>query len=1073
MADCNDLAAQIRALEEQERQLEALQLKAEAEVQLMAKAPTRKRIPVLKTMSGDAIGIDPSKWWGQVELDAIRMGDEAVKKMVTAGFTDQVTPRGSIGRMVNYSELAPTDENVAALMEVMGLRRVDTEKGVELLRPFTAQAAFQGLMQLSRETSGNPREVAAYLSRRFKGIENLPSNVFAVARARRESGQHYADVLEEVADAIQGNYLTDEIKAAAGNAARWAHYFENLDAVVRRKVGQGLQSLKNVDNDSVQLLDVPKDLMGLTLDDVTGGSLLAQTLDAVEKGDALQLKRIATAKRIAEFTKAPINRPNFLTQVEILNTYRRNSLLSSLASWGVRNPASGVAVALNYGAESIVEGSMRVGVLDGLRAAGHANKMMLQQFQTAWKNAADAFLYGKTRMGMKNAKEISPEQLAEAERFVNDSLNQSWQLMLSPRYHATAPLISTAVTGFNLLNAAFNKVLGEATKFVTGSDAGFLASFRLLNAGDEAVRTMAFHWKVNHEAYLRAAKEAQEQGMDSAWVQRRADDLTEKAVFSGVMTDDDLARFRRERNAGGLPIGDDVDDDTLRLQMFNELNGVPNVADELGRAGNQFTDEITFTTPLNNPVTQGIGLARQNPLVGWILPFWKVPINGVGWILNRSILYQLPKQIAMEVANQFGTKIDDAVMAQARARTLVSATVFATGYALWQSGALSDGGPWDRTENELWRRSNIPYALNFDAIIPGGKTRLNGIDFFDLISMQSDVARAFHDGYLTQGDVNAAMKGIVYAGAKLLENKAALEGLTTILGAMTDPDRTDWASALASQFTGTLPISGLAGNVTRSVSDPNERMGKRRQLSREEMIALEKDPLYQTVRPIMALLEDVAGKAYRNYGAPNPRAKDWLGQTIERPLGLPLDQAIPFMPVIVPQDPTFQWLEKHGFGTKPRPDAEVSEGGVKLTMTNEEEDVYREEMRTVVGSVPAEQIIGARGASINKYVQGNNLRDALRALSLDPAYNELLGLRISPSKEVQPGVPLSQRTNEPDEQRIYGLIDSVIKYYDQLGMMKMVRDVPSFRERWQAMQEANQQKLSDAAAQLQLGLQRQ
>ena len=507
MTDCNDINKRLDEIEEEERLLNEAEAKLDAEISALTPKPKKSsgKKNKLKTMSGDEIGIESSDWWAQVEADNIAKGSDEIKDLVKDGFASRSKPMGSTGQMINFSQIPVTEENIATMLEVLALKRTASKKGIELMRPFTQQAATQGVIELARLRGGDPREIAKLLSSRLKGIDRLPINVYSTATMRWQSAQAYADMLDEVADAIPLGAVNDEMKMRLSNVAQWAHFYEQLDAQARRKVGQALRSLQFGGLDeSISLLDFDKDLSTLSYDDITGGSLLAQTLDHVKKGDVLELKKLATSKRIAGLTAAPINRPDWLTQLEILNTYRKDNLFSSFASWGVRNPGS-VLVGFDYGLIDIAEGALRVGVKEELKALGHANKMLWQAQTTMMRNAKEAFTQGRTRMGGRNLKEISPEVLEETKQFVETSFDKSWTYFSSDeliKNPAKAPIVF-----FNLLNSSYRKVLGNLIENVTGSTAGYMPSFRALNAFDEGLRTASFAWKTQHEGYLRAIEE--------------------------------------------------------------------------------------------------------------------------------------------------------------------------------------------------------------------------------------------------------------------------------------------------------------------------------------------------------------------------------------------------------------------------------------------------------------------------------------------------------------------------------------------------------------------------------------
>jgi hypothetical protein len=1084
MTSCNDLGQEIKELQSQLDAIASTRRGLAAQTELTQGQPAQKP-KVLKTYTGDEVTVDPGEWVTQAEMDAMRMGDETIKQMVQAGFEGRQRPRGTTGRMINYAQIDPSQDNIAQLLEVMGLRRAQTEKGLELRRPFTQQVASQALMELAQKAGADPRKTAELLKRRVAGIDNLPSAVYGVAKARWDSAMQYADVLEELADAIDGSYLTDDIKVQAGNAAKWAHFYEQMDAQVRRRVGQALRSLQFNATDDIPLIDLGKDIQGLTLDQVQGNSLVGDMLKLTAEGNSKELRKRALAKRL-QTMNGGVNRTGFMADLEILNTLRRANLLSSVSTWLIRNPISGALVQGVYMAEDVVSGSLRgiaknglkPGVADGLQAAGYAGRAWSSSFGMAWGNAWNSLSTGKGTMGDDNLKYITKGVYESPKEFINGALTHSWDELFSLKTANPLNAGSTVVNTLNVMNAAFWKVFGAGVETLSGSDAGYLASFRLLNGGDEFIRTTAYVWKTNHEAFLRAAEEGRAKGMDAQWIERKADELAQETIFSGVFNDDDLAEFRKARNEKhGIPAGDEMPDDELRAMLYNMYKGAPNLANEIGQIGLNRTADVAFTNALRDPITQGIQLARQNPLMSWLIPFWKVPVNGIGWVLNRDILVALPKQLLME-SQQMASRGGDALkftpeqMADARARTLVAAALAAGTHMLWENGLFTDGGPADPRQRERWGRNNSPYSFSLASTIAAGvAVRANGVDAIDLMGLHADVLRAWHEGWIQEGDANKAVQKIVFAWANLIKNKAALKNITSILNVMQDPERYDFADILADQMGGILPLSGVLGHAERALNDPNYRLVKQRFPSAEEMAALGKDPMFGQLQPIADMLKKAANRAFAGYpglGQFQPKDKDWLGNTVERPLGLPLDLAVPFMPVIKPQDPLYDWLDRHGFGAKPRPNGEFSEGGVSIVMSNDEEGFYREQMRTLTGQVPPDALGLDQGRlmPIWQYVQGQTLQGALRRLSKDERYNAMLnnpGGGISPSLVAQPGKPLSQRRQGPGGE-LYAPIDDIINYYDRLAVMELIKNEKlGFANKWRATAKQQQQHLNDYA----------
>ena len=1082
MAECFDLEKQLQALREQKAANEAVQRRLAGELnQAVANQPEPKPIR-FRMLSGDKLEINPQRFWNQVERDAMAMDEQAIGQAMRAGFEQQARPIGSKGLHINYAQLPFGEENLGKLLEVLALKRNASEKGVELRRPYTEGVADAQFRVVAMAYGAEPGALFDAMKRKLAGIDQLPVNAYIVNRVKIDAVRAYADALDEASELMKLGALDDASKRNLANVAQWAHAFEQFDNQVSRKIGQALRTRQFGDwaNENI-FMKFDKDVNLLTLDEIKAGSLLAQVEDAIASGDPTKLKRLATAKRLDELAGRSLNEPNFMTQVRVLNTYRKDNLFSGFATWLVRNPTS-ILVSGAYGLEDIAEGALKYGLKSELGAMGHAFRSVQQGMNTAWLNAWDNFAYGKKTFDVNNYAELSDDILEQTKATVNRDLNDAWELFTTPSYHLKTPLIGTSVTFLNLLNLSFRKLLGAGVEQLTGTTAGYTPSFRLLNGGDEVIRKMSFDWKVNHEAWLRASKEAEsvvEQNgrrVDRNWIRQRADELAEKAVFSGLMTDDELAKLRlRELGA----TAGDMDNEELRLLMFNNLHGTPNAADELGKLGVERGNQVTFTQALDDRFTQGVQLMRSNPLAGWVIPVWRVPANGMKWLFGHDMYVQIPKQLYIEAKNAFadggwarpgddsfgkfweGGAVDADLLAKSRASFLSSLALASTTQLLWEAGIFSDGGPTKQEDRDRLGPGFKPYSFSVAFGGAQGLAKLSGssIDLIDLMGLQADLLRARHEGRVDNNSFTTHMEGIVHAYARTVMNKSSLTGVTSLLNAVFRAGRggdVDWATELGKQMNGILPLSGLFTSASRGFNDPNEEVAKRRELTPAEYQALKQDPNWEIVN-------NIASRIFKDYPIlgqlvpPQREDKDWLGDRIERPLGLSVDETIPFMPVIVPNNPLRQWLAQHGLGMKPRPEGKVSEGlPVPTHMTKPQEATYREAMRTIPGTVPAAALLGAGEATINvgtavfnvdSYVQGKTLKEALDKLRQDPEYNLELNSPGGPSLVTQPNKPLSERRDRVNDPRgVYKVFNAIVTYYDKLGLQEMVRQHPEFQE---------------------------
>jgi hypothetical protein len=1032
-----------------------------------------KSVARLRTSTGEEVGLSREAWIKQGETDLIGMGTKNVRDMVEMGLRNNEGPRGSSGRAVNYrpsggidfSKIEPSPENVLQLTEWLGLQRADTPRGVELKRTFSQTVAMQSLMRAAQEFGGDAREMAATLGRRVKGVEKLPQTVVMAAKARWDSVSQYADKLEEVSNAMEVGALTDELRQEMGIAAKWANHFELVDAGLRRRVGQALRGLQfDITDTGFQLISPDANWANLTMADIKGETLLGQALEHVEKGDFLKLKQLAAVVRTNNITRTSINSSRLMSQIALLNNFRRNNMLLSPGTWLGRNPASGALVSFYYGLEDIVEGGFRAGALGGLRAAAFANRATLDAWQMAWKNSATYLGTGKARMGLDNAMEIAPELIQNEKQQIVDALTTGLNLLLDPTYWRNTVGAGPAVTLMNVLNAANSLVLGKLGEKFMGWDGGYLPAFRLLGAGDEAIRSMAYAWKVNHEAYLRAFEEskgmldeATGKQVGSDWVANRAERMAEGSLFTGYMSQEDLVKFRRER---GIPMGDELPDDELRLMAFNELKGVPRADTELGAIGLQRAANVTFTNTIKDPIIQGLGLTRQNALVAWQMPFFKTPIGSTLWTIDRTIVPSTVKALGAQFENA-----PPEVLAQARAQALVSLGFLTSASALIAAGGFVGGGPSDPEEYARWRRLNTPYSFQLGGkMIPAARLRFGGIDPIDIMGLYADLLQLVVEDGINEGDLTKATTGLAQAMARLLNNKASLLNTTTILNAMTQPDRVDMADLLGTQMGGILPLSGLLSMVARAGREPLEATDKRRFLTKEEKKALEMDPIYADhVAPVVEFLQKVGEKWARPVPGLNqmlkaPKRLDWLMSEVKRPFGIPAEAVIPFAPVIQPQDSLYQWLSDAGVTTKPRPDGKVAlpspggEGDVGLTMTNDEETFYRMQMGTLKAEIPAAAMLGRETyIPIDGFIQGRDMPGALRALKNNPGYQKLLASDpMGPDQRVNPA-----KFSVRKESELYRPIQDIIDYYDRMALIQLLTNedpvAQGFAKRYGAM----------------------
>ena len=1101
MAECPDLAAQIVEAEAKLAAAEKLERAAKAEAAQFNKPP-EGGFRTFSMVDGTKVRVSPNDFYQEVERLNLGLGEEEVRQMARSLFDEKVKPNGGQGMNINYADLDPSDETFNQLLLLMGQKRSESAGGRELMMPFTTEVASNELMMQMRLRGGNAEEIARGMAGKQGQYRKLPMDMMMSKYMKKDATRYLADQLEEYTLLMESIGVSDLNKARIARSAQYAYFFEQVDALLARKVGQALRS-RGLDfssrldaTDLFEEFEINYEDVRLTLDKIEEGSLAAQILTAIESGNAKELKKIATLKRLNATHDIPINESNVMTQVRLLGAYRKANLSSSPSTWVSRNVVSGALVNASYMMEDVYEGAIRVGAKDGFKASLYAAGQTYQGFNTAWGNAMSMLTTGDAKLTKSGLIEgIDAADLRTRKIDAENALEDAWERVFNEDGQGVGP--SNAVAVMNMLNAGARVSLGRIVERIPGaqgSTAGYSPSFTLLAAGDEVNRKMAFDWKAHHEGYIQATEEwdkAPVEGMGKGvWIQERANELAEEASFKGLMTDDELVALRRR--VGGDQYSD-MDNETLRLKMFNDRAGMPNPGSPIGMKALNRGSDVTFTAPLKDKVFGGFNQMRSNPIVGWMVPVFQTPINGLKWTISRDLMVNMAEGLYREsrqgIAKAKGVSVDDlpysaSDMSQARARALNSAFIAVATNALWQTGVFTDGGPFNAANNDQQRDQRPPYSFSLGGTAAVGFAKMlipaASIDLPDLMGLQADVMRAFSEGLMTEGDHTRLMDGITRAYANAVDNKSSLNGVMDILSGLSDAKRRGvaWGKLVRSQMNGILPLSGALTSGSRGFTDADLVLTERRTMSATELEAIGKDPNY-------ALFEDFMQTVARGIpllGLPGAklRHRDWRGRKREKPLGLPWDAVAPFAPIVVEETPVDRWLIKHGFGDVPNPDGvlgakELGPGNF-ATMSIDEENDYRENMWSVKGEVPAEMILGAGNTyidtglyqyDVNRFVQGRTLNEALTALSEDPDYNADLDTPNSPSLIQNMDKPINDRSRSKrtagkkgdDPRGIYKVYNAVINYYSWHGSQAMMQLHPDFVKK--AL--ANSQLQGDAA----------
>ena len=1113
MTSCDDINKRLADLEAREKAILEQKAKLEGE-EGAATAGKGKRVLIPKDFAGRQMGVNTGEWIKQAFADMKFRSDETIQELVDLQGPKGRGPVGSSGRMVNGRQIYDVDytnraiakdrELLMATAELLGVRRLETKDGQTLRSVMKESDALSKLAIYASNFGGDAVGLMRNLKARTRGINKMPQTVLLVAKARWDSISQYADMLDELSEAMDGGTLTPELQMRAGISAQNAVLFEQLDALVRRRVGQSLKSLQfNIYDDGIQLVDgkdLPKELKWA---DINGESLLGQVNKAVAAGDPLKLKRMAMAVRSKQMRRVELNGRDgsFMSSLGMLNQMRRMSLLTSPRTWGYRNPIGGLSMIAWTGIRDVTASYWRMGGDTGrvAQAVSYANSHLINEFGTVWKLTSDYFKAGRStlieddvarRMSGAAGTELTDKEVVYAQlEETLQSLRSDWQ----PGIGLADKLARTTPDMVALLGHANAILFGKVFEKTTGWTGGYMLPYRLLGTGDEFVRAVAKSLGEGLEGYVQAVQkygDVVDEGLGRKYnpqeIAELADYEIEKSTFGGMLSDDDLVNFRREN---GIPAGEGLSNDDLRFQLYAIKDGpVPGTA--IGDKSRELMREVTFGQKIKDPVLQAIGMARQNSIVAWQLQFYQVPLN--------STLFNLTDNLPVNAYKWFGIEWSDASIdekAFARARLIQSAAFFSVVAGMFANGKLTGGGPRDKEEYKRWRRNNTPYSFQIGGgLLPAARFQnVKGIDVMDLAFLYADILE-LSGKPLMKGDLGEATIGLSVAMARLLNNKASLLNMSTMLNAFVSPERSDMANVLRSQLGGIIPNAGIA-NWASDIAEPIGRQYEaRRFLSEDELKAVNGDSIWDVLEPARQILAEAGGALIDPYGftPPNYVDEDWLGSKIERPFGVPLEALVPFSPVIQPQDPLYQWLEEHGVTSKPRASGNVKasvgmvegddpdlEGRVlPMTMLHDEEKIYRAAMKDTPGDASAEDILPGRVfqipdtqnkvpvSFIDQFVKGRTMPDALRALSKNETFMD--AFTADPASGLSASATVADGNWVERKRTLTGqMIQAILDYYDYYGMQGLrTSDAPAAQE-WRArrtkMIEYKRQALIDQA----------
>jgi len=219
-----------------------------------------------------------------------------------------------------------------------------------------------------------------------------------------------------------------------------------------------------------------------------------------------------------------------------------------------------------------------------------------------------------------------------------------------------------------------------------------------------------------------------------------------------------------------------------------------------------FSERLTFTQELGATGKSFQQATNQHPILKFIVPFIRTPINLIKFAGSRSPLGLLSADIRGAIAGG-GARGDLAL-----ARIIMGSGLAMVMVDMALKGRITGAGPSLKPLAKTWRRTHVPFSVRI------GDTwySYNRTDPFGLIiGAAASYAEVF--GVHTVEENGEFIAAIALAGSKSVFNKTWMRGPAEFLDAMTQPDK--FGERYIEQNIGSFLVPTLAAQTAR-VIDP-------------------------------------------------------------------------------------------------------------------------------------------------------------------------------------------------------------------------------------------------------------
>ena len=264
--------------------------------------------------------------------------------------------------------------------------------------------------------------------------------------------------------------------------------------------------------------------------------------------------------------------------------------------------------------------------------------------------------------------------------------------------------------------------------------------------------------------------------------------------------------------------------------MFNPPAEAIKEADDLARYVS-LQEELIKT-----PAAHFKGLARWGAM-RWMIPFIKTPYNAAKVSIEHSPFAAVTSRYKEAIASGDRVKIDTA-----RARLALGSTAAIAVGTYCATGQLTGGGPGHTGQREALRRMGWrPYSKL--TTNPDGTKEYRSYawaePFSTIVGVACDMVEVAQTGMADQEASDKLGVAVAFSFMKNLTSKTYMEGFSSFLAAMQDPDR--YGSGITDNFIRSA-VPRFVAKIGQ-IADPQKRMTAwRQQMPREMREYLEKNP---------------------------------------------------------------------------------------------------------------------------------------------------------------------------------------------------------------------------------------